>query len=60
MLCSWAGYVAGALVVLMHERGVRFQQGMSLLIDSAVPEGKGVSSSAAVRSSTLSSSSDIL
>ena len=58
MLCSWAAYVAGALVVLMHERGLRFQLGMSLLIDSAVPEGKGVSSSAAVR--ILSRSSQLL
>ncbi len=60
MLCSWAAYVAGALVVLMHERGLRFQLGMSLLIDSAVPEGKGVSSSAAVRSRILSRSSQNL
>ena len=60
MLCSWAAYVAGALVVLMHERGLRIQLGMSLLIDSAVPEGKGVSSSAAVRSCTLSSASQSL
>ena len=56
MLCSWAAYVAGALVVLMHERGLRIQLGVSFLIDSAVPEGKGVSSSAAVSSSTLSKS----
>ena len=60
MVCSWAAYVAGALVVLMHERGLRIQMGMSLLIDSAVPEGKGVSSSAAVRSSALSSCSQSL
>ena len=41
-------YVAGALVVLMHERGARFQHGLSLLISSEVPDGKGVSSSAAL------------
>jgi len=45
---SWAAYVAGAFLVLMRERGVRFKQGARLLIDSRVPEGKGVSSSAAV------------
>lgn len=46
--CSWAAYVAGPLVALMHELGLRYPQGISLLLSSAVPEGKGVSSSAAV------------
>ncbi len=32
----------------MHELGLRYPQGISLLLSSAVPEGKGVSSSAAV------------
>ncbi|MHC4942829.1 MAG: galactokinase [Planctomycetota bacterium] len=45
---SWAAYVAGAFLVLMKEHGVRFEEGASLLIRSAVPEGKGVSSSAAL------------
>ncbi|KAL3147999.1 hypothetical protein ABBQ38_014294 [Trebouxia sp. C0009 RCD-2024] len=45
---SWAAYVAGPLVILMHELGLRYPQGISLLLSSAVPEGKGVSSSAAV------------
>jgi L-arabinokinase len=45
---AWAAYAAGAFPVLMRERGVRFAGGARLLIDSAVPEGKGVSSSAAV------------
>ncbi len=40
--------MAGPLVVLMHELGLRYPQGISLLLSSAVPEGKGVSSSAAV------------
>jgi galactokinase len=44
----WAAYVAGTLLVLMRERGVRFEQGVRLLIRSDVPEGKGVSSSAAL------------
>jgi hypothetical protein len=44
----WAAYAAGCLLVLMREKGVRFTDGISLLISSAVPEGKGVSSSAAV------------
>lgn len=44
----WASYVAGCLVVLSHEKGVRFTEGISMLICSDIPEGKGVSSSAAV------------
>jgi len=45
---SWAAYVAGAFLVLMRERGISFNQGARILIDSRVPEGKGVSSSAAI------------
>lgn len=44
----WAAYVVGAFLVLMHERGIVFQEGARILIDSRVPEGKGVSSSAAL------------
>jgi L-arabinokinase len=51
---SWAAYVAGAFLVLMRERGVCFKQGARLLIDSRVPEGKGVSSSAAIEVAVMS------
>jgi galactokinase len=44
---QWAGYAAGALLVLMRERAVSFDGGVRLLVRSDVPEGKGVSSSAA-------------
>jgi galactokinase len=44
----WAAYVAGAFLVLMRERGVRVSDGARILIASRVPEGKGVSSSAAL------------
>ena len=44
----WAAYVAGAFLVLMRERGVRFSSGARILISSTVPEGKGVASSAAL------------
>jgi galactokinase len=44
----WAGYVVGVFLVLMREKSVRFEAGARLLIDSHVPEGKGVSSSAAL------------
>ncbi|XAR47978.1 L-arabinokinase [Bertholletia excelsa] len=50
---KWAAYVAGAILVLMTELGVQFEDSMSILVMSAVPEGKGVSSSAAVEVSTM-------
>lgn len=45
---QWAAYVAGAFLVLMRERGCVFNEGARILISSAVPEGKGVSSSASL------------
>ena len=50
----WAAYVAGVFLVLMRELGVRFNEGARLLIWSRVPEGKGVSSSAALEVGTMS------
>lgn len=44
----WAAYVAGAFLVLMRERQISFSSGARILISSQVPEGKGVSSSAAL------------
>jgi L-arabinokinase len=44
----WAAYVAGVFLALMRERGVRFRDGARILISSRVPQGKGVSSSAAL------------
>lgn len=47
-------YIVGTLVVLQAECGVDVQhRGVSLLVSSAVPEGKGVSSSAAVEVATM-------
>jgi len=45
---QWAAYAAGTFLVLMKEQNVKFDQGANLLISSDVPEGKGVSSSAAI------------
>lgn len=45
---AWAAYVAGAFLVLMHEKAATFTHGVRILIHSAVPSGKGVSSSAAI------------
>lgn len=49
---GWAGYVAGCLLVLHRERGVAVT-GADVLVDSQVPAGKGVSSSAALEVATL-------
>ncbi|PKA65818.1 L-arabinokinase [Apostasia shenzhenica] len=51
---KWAAYVAGTILVLMTELGVRFTDCICILVSSAVPEGKGVSSSAAVEVATMS------
>lgn len=50
---KWAAYVAGVFLVLMRELGTHFDQGARLLISSRVPEGKGVSSSAALEVATM-------
>jgi L-arabinokinase len=44
----WAAYAVGGLLALARERGLRPSSGLRLLIRSDVPEGKGVSSSAAL------------
>ena len=49
---AWAAYVAGVFPVLA-ERGTRFGGGARLLVRSAVPVGKGVSSSAALEVATM-------
>lgn len=49
----WAAYVAGAFLVLMRERGVEFNEGARIFIASQVPEGKGVSSSAAIEMAVM-------
>lgn len=54
---SWAAYVVGVLGVLAHEPETRdvlaAAAGLSVLVASSVPEGKGVSSSAAVEVGTM-------
>src|SRR5262245_21577006 len=44
----WAAYVTGVFLTLMRERRIRFREGARILISSSVPQGKGVSSSAAL------------
>lgn len=50
---EWAAYVVGTFVVLARERGSVFGRGARILIRSEVPEGKGVSSSAALEVATM-------
>ncbi|MDQ3009878.1 MAG: GHMP kinase [Acidobacteriota bacterium] len=49
----WAAYVAGVFLVLMWEHGEGFTDGARLLISSSIPQGKGVSSSAALEVATM-------
>ncbi|MEM7334519.1 MAG: galactokinase family protein, partial [Chloroflexota bacterium] len=57
---SWAAYIAGALWLLKREKGISFPKGLNILVDSSVPEGKGVSSSAAVEVATMQALSQSL
>jgi galactokinase len=49
---EWAAYVAGPVLTLLRDIDSNFASGLRILIDSSVPEGKGVSSSAAVEVAT--------
>jgi len=49
----WAAYVAGVFHVLAREHRARFSTGAAILVESDVPEGKGVSSSAAIEAATM-------
>jgi L-arabinokinase len=49
----WAAYVAGVFHVLAREHGAAFAEGAAILVESDVPEGKGVSSSAAIEAATM-------
>ena len=55
---AWAAYALGGLVVL-RERGAALTGGLRLLVDSAVPEGKGVSSSAALEVAALAALAEL-
>jgi L-arabinokinase len=49
----WASYVAGVVLVLARERGMALASGARIVVASRVPEGKGVSSSAAIEAATM-------
>lgn len=50
---AWAAYALGALVVLAREHGVDISRGLCILVESSVPAGKGVSSSAALEVASM-------
>jgi L-arabinokinase len=56
----WGGYVAGVLLVLARERAVALREGLRIVVWSTVPEGKGVSSSAAVETATMHATAQAL
>ena len=49
----WAAYVAGVFLVLARERGLPLTSGARIVVASQVPEGKGVSSSAAIETASM-------
>lgn len=55
---SWAAYLLGGFSTLAA-RGARLSGGLRLLLDSTVPEGKGVGSSAAIEVAALRALSEL-
>jgi galactokinase len=49
----WAAYAAGTWVLLARERRLPLTTGARVLVTSSVPEGKGVSSSAALEAAVM-------
>ncbi len=49
----WVSYVAGVFLVLARERGLPLTTGARIVVSSTVPEGKGVSSSAAIETASM-------
>jgi L-arabinokinase len=56
----WAAYVAGVVLVLARERALPLRSGLRIVVCSTVPEGKGVSSSAAVEVATMHAAAQAL
>lgn len=52
----WLAYVVGVFLVLAHERALPLTSGARVVIGSQVPEGKGVSSSAALETAVMQAS----
>jgi L-arabinokinase len=54
----WVSYVAGLFVILARERAVTFSGGARIVVASEVPEGAGVSSSAALETAVMHAITD--
>ena len=54
----WCAYIVGVILVLARERGLSLTSGAKIVVASDVPEGKGVSSSAAVETASMSAVAD--
>lgn len=50
---QWASYIVGVLPVVWHHAGCTPPSGVTIVVDSTVPLGKGVSSSAAIEVATM-------
>ena len=50
----WLSYIAGTFVVLARELAVQLPGGAKIVVTSSVPEGKGISSSAALEVAAMS------
>ena len=50
----WVSYVAGVVLVLARECAMPLESGARIVVMSRVPEGKGVSSSAAIETAVMS------
>ena len=50
---NWSAYIAGCIFVLAQEENFQLDAGINIYLNSTVPEGKGVSSSAAIEVATM-------
>ena len=50
---AWASYLLGVVAIVAQQADVYFYDGLTIVIDSHVPLGKGVSSSAAIEVATM-------
>lgn len=50
---AWASYVLGVVAIVARQANIYLYDGITIVIDSQVPLGKGVSSSAAIEVATM-------
>ncbi|MFZ9856707.1 MAG: galactokinase [Roseiflexaceae bacterium] len=50
---AWASYLLGVVVIVAQQANIFLHDGLTIVIDSQVPLGKGVSSSAAIEVATM-------